>query len=98
MIAQLKLQPSPLQAQALRTTLECANAAANFISQTAWDTRTFQQFNLHKLVYAPTRAHFGLSAQMVVRIIAKVAHAYKLHHNTRQTRTPFPSPQQYRLR
>ena len=74
LIAQLKLRPTPLQAQALRTTLERANAAANFISQTAWGTRTFQQFKLHKLVYAPTRAHFGLSAQIVVRMIAKVAH------------------------
>jgi hypothetical protein len=79
LIAQLKLQPSPLQPQALLDTLQCANAAANFISQAAWDAHTFQQFKLHKLVYTPTRARFGLSAQLVVRIIAKVANAYKLH-------------------
>jgi|RhiMetdeSRZDD1v2_1073273.scaffolds.fasta_scaffold782686_2 putative transposase len=51
--AQVKLQPTPLQAAALLDTLQRANAAANFISQIAWDSATFAQFKLHQLVYAP---------------------------------------------
>lgn len=75
---QTKLLPTPEQTTMLLRTLEAANAAANAISARAWTERTFQQFTLHRLVYADTRAETGLSAQMVVRLIAKVADAYKL--------------------
>jgi len=75
---QTKLLPTAEQASVLLTTLEAANAAANTISVRAWSERAFQQFSLHRLVYAETRATTGLSAQMVVRLIAKVADAYKL--------------------
>jgi putative transposase len=74
---QVKLQPTPDQAAALRDTLERANAAANAMSQVAWATQTFAQFKLHKLVYTSTRASSRLSAQVVVRLEAKVADAYK---------------------
>src|SRR5262245_10887293 len=73
----LKLLPSPEQLLALRGTLELANEAASTISATAWQQRTFGRFKLQKLVYASTRARSGLSAQVVVRVIAKVADAYK---------------------
>jgi IS605 OrfB family transposase len=76
----VKLQPTPDQAAALLATLEQANAAANTISQTAWATHSFGQFALHRLVYAPTRAATGLAAQVVVRLIAKVADSYKANH------------------
>ena len=75
---QTKLLPTVEQAAALLRTLEAANAAANAISTRAWSERTFQQFSLPRLVYAAIRAETGLSAQMVVRLIAKVADAYKL--------------------
>jgi putative transposase len=81
----LKLLPSFEQAMALRETLERANCAANTISATAWRARTFGQFKLHRLVYAETRATSGLTAQVVVRVIAKVADAYKLDHSRRRT-------------
>src|SRR5579864_6580277 len=82
---QLKLCPSPEQAARLRTTLERANAAANDLSTSAWRTRTFRQFDLHRLSYADTRARSGLSAQLVVRLIAKVADAYKQDRAQRRT-------------
>jgi putative transposase len=75
---QAKLLPTPGQAALLLRTLEAANEAANAISTRAWFAHTFQQFSLHRLVYAAIRAETGLSAQMVVRLIAKVADAYKL--------------------
>lgn len=75
---QLKLQPSYEQAALLRQTLERANAAANTISRLAWEHQVFRQFDLHRLAYHQIRAETGLGAQVVVRLLAKVAHAYKL--------------------
>ncbi|HWQ36945.1 MAG TPA: transposase [Blastocatellia bacterium] len=74
----LKLKPTPEQAQALAETLSRANAAANECSRVAWESRTFGQFKLHKLAYTLIREKYGLSAQVAVRVIAKVADAYKL--------------------
>jgi putative transposase len=76
--AQLKLQPTPEQHAVLKTTLEEANTACNWISQEAFREKVFRRFSLHKLVYHPARERFNLSAQMVVRAIAKVANGYKL--------------------
>lgn len=87
----LKLLPSPGQAPALLETLERANAAANEISRIAWETGTFGQFALHRLCYAPIKASSGLSAQVIVRIIAKVADAYKLDKKTVRTFRPHGS-------
>ena len=56
----LKLIPTREQRDALRETLERANAAANAASQIAWKTQVFGQFPLHKLVYRSLRDVFGL--------------------------------------
>jgi putative transposase len=77
LIAQLKLQPTPAQAALLLRTLEVANAACDSISQAAWQTQTFKQFDLHKLCYTDVRETFGLASQMAVRCVSKVADAYK---------------------
>jgi putative transposase len=79
--AQLKLQPTPQQAQLLQRTMERANQACNDLSQQTWKKRTFRRYALHKLAYHETRARYpDLSAQVVVRCIAKVSDAYKLDH------------------
>jgi len=75
--SQIKLQPTPEQHDVLLRTLEQANGACNDISKQAWDNRIFHQFNLHRLVYKDIRERYPLSAQIVVRAIAKVAHTYK---------------------
>ncbi len=85
---QLKLQPTPEQAELLRQTLETANAACNAISEAAWNAGVFKQFGIHKLMYYDTKEAFGLSAQLVVRCIAKVADAYKLDRKTKCTFKP----------
>lgn len=76
----LKLRPTDAQRVALRQTLERANFAANTISSVAWPECTFGQLKLQRLVYADTRMHSGLNAQLVVRLIAKLADADKLDH------------------
>jgi len=75
--ARIKLLPSPEQGDALKQALERANAACNAISEQAWASQIFKQFPLHKLAYYDVRERFGLSAQMAVRAISRVADAYK---------------------
>lgn len=91
LIAQVKLQPTEEQAQLLKETLERANAAANFVSDVAWEQQTFRQYDLHRAAYYSVREQFGLSAQMTVRLIAKVADAYKLDKKTKRTFKPLGS-------
>lgn len=82
---QLKLKPTPSQADALKRTLEAANAACDYISQVAFSTQTYRQFAIHKLTYQSVRETFGLAAQLTVRCISKVADAYKLDRKTQRT-------------
>lgn len=89
LIAQVKLQPTPEQANALTRTLELANGACNYLSERAWEARTWGQYALHKLAYYDTRERFpDLSSQIVVRCIARVADAYKLDRKTMRTFRP----------
>ncbi|HEX6288844.1 MAG TPA: transposase [Herpetosiphonaceae bacterium] len=91
LIAHLKLTPTPEQAALLLQTLEVANAACDHMSDTAWQTQTFRHFDLHKLCYESVRASFGLSAQLTVRCLSKVADAYKLDRKTKRTFRPHGS-------
>jgi putative transposase len=91
LIAQVKLQPTPEQADALRRTLEQANAACNYISAVAWQTRTFGKFALQKLCYEQVREQFGLAAQMTIRALAKVGDAYKLDKKRQREFRPLAS-------
>lgn len=88
---QIKLLPTPDQVVALRETLELANQAACRLSQLAWEKKEFRQFPLHRLFYKQIRAEFDLSSQMVVRLNAKVADAYKLDQKTQRTFRPHGS-------
>lgn len=83
--AQVKLQPTPEQSDALLRTLETANVACNALSESAWEAKEFRQFPLHKLCYSKIRTDFPLTAQIVVRLIAKVADAYKLDRDVQRT-------------
>jgi putative transposase len=85
LIAQVKLQPTPEQAKTLKETIGRSNAAANYVSSVAWEKQVFRQYDLHHLLYHDIRAKFGLSAQMTVRLIAKVADAYKLDKKKQRT-------------
>lgn len=91
LIAQLKLQLTPDQHAALLRTLETANAACNAMSETAWQTQTFRQFDLHKLCYESSRELLGLSAQLTVRCLSKVADAYKLNRTVLRVFRPHGS-------
>lgn len=85
LIAQVKLQPSPEQADALRRTMLVYNDAANFVSEQAWMRKSFRAYDLHHATYYDVRSRFGLAAQLAIRVIAVVADAYKLDRMTRRT-------------
>lgn len=78
LIAQVKLLTDEAQHGSLLRTLEAVNDAANHISEQAWETKTFRQYDLHHLLYYDLRRRFKLTAQIVVRVLAKVADAYKM--------------------
>ncbi len=82
--AQLKLRPTNAQLRLLKQTLERANAACNHISGVAWEQRTFGKFALQKLCYRDVKAEFGLSAQMVIRCLAKVGDAYRFEKESKR--------------
>ena len=59
---QVKLLPSKEQSEALKDTLHASNAAANEISEIAWEHCSFGQYKLHKLAYHRIKESSGLSA------------------------------------
>ncbi len=85
LIAQVKLLLTPEQTTGFLGTIKAANAACEFVSHQAWNTGIFRQFDLHHLCYQDIRSRFGLSAQVAVRVIAKVTDAYKLDRKQRRT-------------
>jgi len=90
-IAQIKLQVTASQADALKRTLEVANAACNDVSDIAWNTKVFKKFDLQKLCYTSIREGYGLSSQLAIRVIAKVGDAYKLDIKSKRTFRPHGS-------
>jgi putative transposase len=86
--AQIKLLPDPEQTASLKATLFAANAACNYASEQAWQTKTFKQYGLHHLFYKEIRSRFGLSAQLAIRVISKVADSYKLSRKSQRTFKP----------
>lgn len=86
--AQVKLLPTAEQGQALQQTMRQANAACDFVSARAWAEGIFGQWSLHHACYHTIREQFGLSAQVAVRAISKVADAYKLNRKTKRTFRP----------
>jgi len=76
LVVQMKLLPSPEQAEALEATLRACNRAADHVSRTAFETGVTDRNGLQKLVYTDIKAAFGLSAQPAVRVVKKVVDAY----------------------
>ena len=86
--AKIHLRPTPDQAIALRGTLLAANTACNYLSEYAFVNQTFRQYDLHNAQYYIVREKFSLSAQLIVRCLAKVADSYKLDRETQRVFRP----------
>ena len=83
--AKIHLRPTTEQAKALHETLLRANQACNSLSAYAFEHKVFKQFDLHKAQYYTVKETFGLSAQMIIRCLSKVADAYKLDRDIQRT-------------
>jgi IS605 OrfB family transposase len=86
--AKVKLLSNEFQVEALQDTLRLSNECANWLSGEAWKTKRFKQFDIHRLCYKTARDQFPLSAQIVVRLISKVADSYKLDRKSKHTFRP----------
>jgi len=73
----IKLITDAEQHRKLLETMKRFNEACNEISRVAFENNTFSKVKIQKLCYYDIREKFGLSAQMVVRAIGKVAESYK---------------------
>jgi putative transposase len=73
---QIKLLPDDNQKALLLGTFKKFNEACNFVSRIAWDNKIYNKISLQKLVYYDIRNKFGLSAQLTIRVIAKVVDTY----------------------
>ncbi len=92
LVVQVKLLPSEDQKALLTSTVRLANKACDWLSEKAFGSGIFGQYDLHKLAYYEARQAFpDLSAQAIVRCIAKVADGYKLCTKTKRTFKPLGS-------
>jgi len=87
----IKLLPTDEQANLLLDTMKEANTVCNAISDVAWEKRIFNNFKLQREIYHPFKSTFRLSAQILIRSIAKVCDAYKLDKKTKRTFRPLGS-------
>ena len=73
----VKLAPSTEQYSALLQTVERFNEACNAIAEVAFAIGIANKFRLQKTTYQNIRGVYGLSAQLTIRAISKVAETYK---------------------
>ncbi|MCQ1536040.1 IS200/IS605 family element transposase accessory protein TnpB [Methanosarcina sp. KYL-1] len=77
-----KLTTNHEQHDSLLKTMEKFNEACNYISVFAFKKKTFGKVRIQKELYYEIREKFGLSAQMTVRAVGKVAESYKVDRKT----------------
>jgi len=84
----IKLNPNEEQKLLLLETIKSVNKTCNDISDVAWENKVFNQFKIHKLVYHDIKNNSNLSAQIIVRAIAKVNDAYKIDRKVKRVFKP----------
>jgi putative transposase len=77
-----KLVTDKEQHDKLLKTMEKFNEACDFISVFAFQKKTFGKIGIQKELYYEIREKYGLSAQMTVRAVGKVAESYKVDRKT----------------
>ena len=79
---QIKLLPNEQQKGAIIDTFIKFSEACNFVSKIAFERKLFNKVFLQRIIYKDIREKFGLSAQLAVRVIAKVVETYKQDRTT----------------
>src|SRR5208282_1785465 len=87
--AKIKLVYEEEAGGSLFRTVALANACCEWLSEQAWSVKKFRKYDLQKLFYYGAREAFSdLSAQCIIRCIAKVANSYKLDKKTQRSFAP----------
>lgn len=87
--AKILLKATPEQSDALKRTMQMANAACDWLSNVAWDSRIFNRFALQKSAYHECREIFSaLSSQLTIHCCRKVADAYAIDKLTKREFRP----------
>jgi putative transposase len=76
-IAKIDLKADGSGKKRLIDTMEAFNAACDDIAATCFKEHSASKFLIQKIVYHDIRDKYGLSAQLVIRAIAKTCEAYK---------------------
>jgi IS605 OrfB family transposase len=79
-VVKVRLLPTEAEAAALTATLTACNAAAAWLSRQVHSKRVRNKIDAQRLFYGELRQRFGLSAQLAIRVIGKVADAYSSQH------------------
>jgi putative transposase len=85
LVTQVTLIPTPDQSTKLRSLMETFNKACNYVSQTAFTTKTFFRFELNRLVYKDVRRDYSLSSTAAQLVVKKVATSYKIFKKQEKT-------------
>lgn len=88
MTLKIKLLPTDKQTELLLQTIKEANTVCDAISEIAWEEKNFNQFKIHHKCYHQFKESSQLSAQILIRCIAKVANAYKLNKKIKREFRP----------
>jgi IS605 OrfB family transposase len=72
-----KILPNSIQHQELLNVMKTFNLACDWVSQKAFESKSYNKVNLHKIVYYEVKQRFNLSSQLAVRVIGKVTDCYK---------------------
>lgn len=75
-VLKIKLAPTKEQEKILHRTMMQFNLACNYIAGVAYEKKIASKFKLQKFLYNTVKKEFNLSAQIIVRAIAKVCEAY----------------------
>ena len=84
LVANIQLKPTKEQATELRATLERCNEACNWLSEQGFAAKTTRQYDMQKMFYRSLRERFGLTAQVAIQCIKKVADGYKIDQKSQR--------------
>lgn len=75
--AKIQILPTQSDVQAMLDTFALYGRACNWLSKKVFETKTLNQFTLHKLFYETIRSEIGTKAQMTQSVIKTVVARYK---------------------
>jgi hypothetical protein len=83
LMVQVKLLPTPLQAEALEATLPACNEAAAWVSGIAFQEGVYRNFALRKLTCEQVKERWGLGAQAAQHVTKKTCDACTTAYTSR---------------